>query len=74
MLGAAGNNDTRTFHVLSANQTLVSKDWNTQIHRQVTTDTGTYRGLVGIEGRVWRRPGWNWDGTTSTARRSARRS
>ncbi len=57
---AAANNENRTFGGCAPGQTVVRKDWYTQIDRYVTTDTATYRGLVGLNGRFGD-SGWTWD-------------
>ncbi|HWL64164.1 MAG TPA: TonB-dependent receptor [Steroidobacteraceae bacterium] len=63
VLGAAGNDD-RAPPPFGAgclpDQTLVRKDWYSQIDRRVTTDTKTWRGVAGLNGQMGS-SGWSWD-------------
>jgi iron complex outermembrane receptor protein len=76
VLAAAGN-DTRPAPPFgdgcATDQTLVRKDWYSQIDRRVTTDTKTWRGVAGLAGQFGG-SGWSWDATTSSAAPGARRS
>jgi iron complex outermembrane receptor protein len=58
VLAAAGN-DNRPFGACAPNQTLVRKDWYSQIDRDVATDTKVYRVVLGLEGKF--SDNWNWD-------------
>jgi outer membrane receptor protein involved in Fe transport len=58
---AAGGNDDRAVGACAPDQTLVRKDWYSQIDRHVSTGTKVWRGVTGLDGHFGD-SGWTWSG------------
>jgi len=57
--GAASNNCLTPFFTPDLTQIVMKKDWNSQIDRFVSTDSKTYRAVLGLTGKY--AGSWTWD-------------
>lgn len=59
--GAASNQCLTPFFTPSTTDIVVRKDWRLQRDGFVETDTKTYRGVLGLNGKLFGTETWTWD-------------